>query len=84
MMSKRRRVDGVANKTAFCVLDELSQSSICQELRDEFMCNKCKKKAEELDITNAIFMLTATCTCITYTSLIINAVIACILLVMYI
>ena len=57
MMSKRRRIDGVANKTAFCVLDELSQSkfnrklsSICQELRDEFMCNKCKKKAEELDM----------------------------------
>ena len=25
MMSKRR-IDGVANKTAFCVLDELSQS----------------------------------------------------------
>ena len=53
MMSKRR-IDGVVNKAAFCVLDELSHSkfnrklsSICQELRDEFMCNK---KAEELDM----------------------------------
>ena len=32
MMSKRRRIDGVASKTAFCVLDELSQLKFNRKL----------------------------------------------------
>ena len=53
MLSKRRKIHGAVCKVALGILDELSESrfngKVSSVSRDEFICHKCKNKAEELE-----------------------------------
>ena len=54
MLSKRRKLHGPACKVTLGILDELSESKFNWKVSfvsglDEFICYKCKNKAEDLD-----------------------------------